>query len=380
VVFKVTEVCNLKCPYCYFFFGGDDSFEQDPPVVSMETVRKLATFLRDGAIDMGLARIDVVLHGGEPLMLGRRRFSELCETLKRGVEDVCEININMQTNGVLIDDDWVSLLERHSVRPGVSIDGPPDLHDRTRIDEKDRGTYHRTVRGIDKLGRDELGRAKVGGLCVVPYEESGRRIFAHLLDEVGLIRVDFLMPLQTWDDFDPARTQAVKTFYREVLQEWLGRGRSDIRVRSLSAPMRAMMHQEGAAVRVQHLKDLCNAVTVRSNGDLCPDDTLASISQRFRHTGYSIHRHSFAEFMAAPFWEPLRRSVVDRPAACEGCKWWGICRGGHADHRYSDQDQFRRRSTYCDVLKAIYEDVYEYMSKYLPSQEIDETLAAAESM
>ena len=58
----------------------------------------------------------------------------------------------------------------------------------------------------------------------------------------------------------------------------------------------------------------------------------------------------------------------------------GICRGGHADHRYSDQDQFRRRSTYCDVLKAIYEDVYEYMSKYLPSQEIDETLAAAESM
>ncbi|HEV2739171.1 MAG TPA: hypothetical protein VGU66_11380, partial [Candidatus Elarobacter sp.] len=34
VVLKVAERCNLACPYCYFFFGGDDSYLLHPAFIS----------------------------------------------------------------------------------------------------------------------------------------------------------------------------------------------------------------------------------------------------------------------------------------------------------------------------------------------------------
>ncbi len=41
IVFKISERCNLKCDYCYFFFGGDETWKQHPAVVSRQVVEDL---------------------------------------------------------------------------------------------------------------------------------------------------------------------------------------------------------------------------------------------------------------------------------------------------------------------------------------------------
>ena len=68
--------------------------------------------------------------GGEPTLMGVdffRRALELTERLRRPGQ---QIQHTIQTNGTLLTDEWCALLADHNFLVGISIDGPPQLHDR----------------------------------------------------------------------------------------------------------------------------------------------------------------------------------------------------------------------------------------------------------
>jgi uncharacterized protein len=51
----------------------------------------------------------------------------------------------MQTNGLLLDEDWCSFLSAERFSVGLSIDGPQELNDFQRSE----GYFGRTMRGYD---------------------------------------------------------------------------------------------------------------------------------------------------------------------------------------------------------------------------------------
>jgi uncharacterized protein len=372
VVIKVAEVCNLQCPYCYFFFGGDDSYRDDPAAMSIKTIEHIAHFLADGAKEVGLRRIDVSLHGGEPLMVGKRRFEAICNTLREVISPVCDLGINLQTNAVLIDREWVEIFARNNIGVGVSVDGDRITHDRNRVDRKGRGSYDKTIAGIRLLEE----HAPVGILCVIQPDADGKSIYNHFIHELGLTSIDFLLPLQNWTNFDEDRTADVTKFYSDVLEAWLEDNRRDVQIRTLSDPLIAMLSDRGAQRRTQGLLDNCEAITIRSNGDLCPDDTLTSILPVLRRTGHNVGNSTLQKFMSDPLWAQLRPAAHDPIGECLGCQWWSICRGGHADHRYSPEMGFRRASTYCSTYKTIYPRIMDYVTRAVPREIVAARLEA----
>jgi uncharacterized protein len=375
VVLKIAEVCNLKCPYCYFFFGGDESYKDDPKKIPADVVQSTAAFLGQGAKDLDLRRIDISLHGGEPLMVGKKRFEKICETLRAINPGETELGLNIQTNGVLIDDDWVDIFRKFDIGVGVSIDGPKHIHDRYRIDMRGRGTYDETKRGIEKM---RAGKVAIGALAVVSKELTGREMYDHVVRELGIRSLDFLFPIQNWDDFDPELTDQVTRFYEDLLDAWIEDDNPRVEIRTLSDRLRAMLSDQGMQRRTLGLKDICDSITIRSNGDLCPDDTLQSIRSEYRYTGYSVHSSGLAEFMAADFWGDLRRSTQERSGRCVDCKWWGICRGGDSEHRYATGQGFSRESTYCDTYKRIFQQLYDRVVAVMPPDTVNARLADAE--
>jgi|HubBroStandDraft_2_1064218.scaffolds.fasta_scaffold74821_2 uncharacterized protein len=68
VILKTVERCNIACKYCYFFFGGDTSYEQHPPYISRDTLQAVANFLKVGVTDLAIPRLKINFHGGEPMM------------------------------------------------------------------------------------------------------------------------------------------------------------------------------------------------------------------------------------------------------------------------------------------------------------------------
>jgi uncharacterized protein len=370
-VLKIAEVCNLKCPYCYFFFGGDNSFEKDPKRIPLPTVRAVAKYLAEGAVELGYTRVDISLHGGEPLMVGKRHFTALCEALIEGFEGKVPLGINMQTNATLVDREWAEIFRRFGIGVGISIDGLPEVHNRTRIDKKGRGTYAETIAGLETLREHH---ADVGALCVIDPDSDGAETYRHLVHVLGLRSLDFLLPLQNWDNNDPQQTAGTTRFYEGVTEAWLADNDPTVSIRTLSDPMMAMLSDKGAARRAAALYSASHAITIRSNGDVCPDDTLTSLNPAYRDTGFNVATGTLAEFMEQPFWREIVASNVSSRADCGDCRWWSICHGGHPDHRYGTESKFDRKTTYCQTYKSVFGRLENYISAAVPAAVLDARL------
>lgn len=372
-VVKIAEICNLQCPYCYFFFGKDGSFADDPAKMSLSTIRRTAEFLVTGAEELGYDRVDISLHGGEPLMVGKRHFDALCTIIQDVFADRMPLGLHIQTNASLIDEDWVQIIKRHRIGVGVSLDGPQHIHDINRVDKRGRGTYAKTISGIKLLASQGI---KVGILCVITPGSDGEEIYKHLVNDLNQKSFDFLLPLQNWDNFDAKTTEHATRFYEGVLDAWLRDNDPTVSIRTLSDPLMAMLSDAGAARRAAGLDSNLNAITIRSNGDICPDDTLTSLNPAYRRTGHNVRTSDLASFMRHPLWDDLRATELSSKDECTGCRWWSICRGGHADHRFGAATLFRRKTTYCDTYRAIYGRLSDYVAPIVSRQKLDARLGA----
>lgn len=67
-VVKIHERCNLACTYCYMYEMADQSWRGRPMTMADETVEALARRISEHVDAHDLPAIDILLHGGEPLM------------------------------------------------------------------------------------------------------------------------------------------------------------------------------------------------------------------------------------------------------------------------------------------------------------------------
>jgi uncharacterized protein len=358
VVLKVTERCNLACPYCYFFFAGDDSFKIHPPSILGQTVDGLIAFLQDAVARTGVTVINIGLHGGEPLLLKKETFRRMCTRLQQGLAGRCKLGFSIQTNGVLIDPDWVSLFAEFNIHAGISFDGPEAVHNLTRITKKGVGTYAESRRGWELLMEAaQAGRiAKPGILCVVAPEQSARDTYTHFVDALKADQINFL-----WPDVNHDSPEATSAFIDgcgdymiEVCRTWFAAGRSDVRVRFIREVLGPLLDEQVCRDIAGMKNDPFGLITVSSNGDIAADDIVRTLAPRFRETGLRVGANSLSELATTPAWIELGRAQKQLPESCRGCTWKNVCRGGSFQNRYSEARGFDNPSVYCPSLKRVY--------------------------
>ena len=81
--------------------------------------------------------------GGEPTLLGVDYFRKVVELQKRHANRK-KIENAFQTNGVLLNDEWCEFFVENNFLIGLSIDGPPELHDKYRVNKSNKPTCYRT--------------------------------------------------------------------------------------------------------------------------------------------------------------------------------------------------------------------------------------------
>jgi uncharacterized protein len=143
-------VCNLDCRYCFYLekerlYPGASDWTMPDEV--------LEAFVRDYIAAQDVPVVTFAWQGGEPTLLGLDFFRRVVGLQKR-YADGRRIENALQTNGVLLDDEWAAFLAEQSFLVGLSIDGPRQLHDRYRVDRGGAPTFDRVMRGIDVLKRN----------------------------------------------------------------------------------------------------------------------------------------------------------------------------------------------------------------------------------
>ncbi len=377
IVLKISERCNLKCSYCYFFFAGDETWKKHPAVIGKPTVDAVARFARQAARHYGIKRVRIVFHGGEPLLLKKSRFVDICEVFRRH-EDGFEFQFGIQTNGALVDDEWIDIFEAHRIAAGVSLDGPAEINDKYRIDKRDRSSYADTIRGYELLrAAADAGRLSPPGLlAVIDPEADGAAIYRHFAHDLGCTYMNFLTPDWTHDAvLEPGTVEKVNAYLLAVVKEWFRDARPHVRVRAFSEVVAAMAghvaHEESVAWR----EDYRNIITVSSDGGLGPEDTIRTVDPRFAEMGLNVRGHTLADLFDSDVWREQERAALIRPEACAGCGWWSVCKGGKPINRYSAARGFDNPTLYCSGLKDIYAEVAAYLVRAgIPLSEITERL------
>ena len=146
----VGPICNIDCEYCFYLekkalFGPGEQYRMSDDV--------LDAFIRGYVRSQPTPLVEFVWQGGEPTLLGLDHFRKVVALQARHAVRGKTIKNALQTNGILLDDEWCQFLKRHDFNVGISIDGPRDVHDRRRRDRKGAGTFDRVMRGLALLQR-----------------------------------------------------------------------------------------------------------------------------------------------------------------------------------------------------------------------------------
>src|SRR5262249_44029941 len=139
-VVKVVSRCNLNCSYCYMYNLADKTYLGQPPVMTEEVTAALARRIALHADRHDVPWVHVILHGGEPLLMGKTRLRTWVNQVRSVFAGGLESCFSIQSNGTMIDDEWIDLLADLGVLIGISVDGPKEHHDRHRLDHKSRGS------------------------------------------------------------------------------------------------------------------------------------------------------------------------------------------------------------------------------------------------
>ncbi len=143
VVVNITTGCNLRCKYCFADCGpfkGENMTEDvmDATIESMLSMPKVKV-------------ITFEFQGGEAStnVPGVRKFIEKVEAVKPKYDKL--VKYRTEINCVSVTDELIDLVKEYNISVGVSLDGPKEMTDQSRVDINGVGAYDRIYKGIEKL-------------------------------------------------------------------------------------------------------------------------------------------------------------------------------------------------------------------------------------
>lgn len=142
----IGALCNLDCHYCYYLEKGE-LYRGASPKMSDDILER---YIKEYIECQPTPYVLFTWHGGETLLRGLDFFRKAVR-LQQQYAGGRTITNSIQTNGVLLNDEWCRFLKENNFLTGISLDGPEHIHDRYRRDKSGRGTFSRVMKGVELL-------------------------------------------------------------------------------------------------------------------------------------------------------------------------------------------------------------------------------------
>jgi uncharacterized protein len=354
-VLKLHSRCNLACRYCYVYTLADQSWRDQPLRMSRATLVATAERIAEHARDYHLPRVDVVLHGGEPLLAGGEFLAYAITTLRRSVPAGTDVSIRIQTNGLLLTEPTVRDLARAGVRVGVSLDGGSERHNRHRVRGNGGGSYAQVAASLRLLASPAYRSAFAGLLSVVDVANDPVEVYESLAAFDPPV-IDFLLPHGNWTHRPPGRgDDEAATPYADwlvaIFDRWYESPRPGPEIR-LFQQIAGLLFGLPSTVETVGLAP-STLLVVETDGAIEQVDALKSTYDGAAATGLNVRRDPIARALDHP--GLVARQIGTRALGpeCQACSLRDVCGGGYYPHRYQAGTGFRNRSVYCPDLYAL---------------------------
>ncbi|NQU15552.1 MAG: anaerobic sulfatase-maturation protein [Desulfobacteraceae bacterium] len=370
-------ICNLDCRYCFYLekkrlFRDTSRFQMTPEI--------LETFIRQYIESQDVPAVHFSWQGGEPTLLGVDFFQRVVALQDRYANGKKVTNA-IQTNGIVLDDGWCEFLANNDFLVGLSVDGPRELHDRYRVDKRQRPTFDAVMRGVGFLKKHGTS---FNTLTVVNDVNSQSPLEVYLfLREIGDGFMQFIPLVErkpdhnakglglslglppTPDDKDQTSTatpwsvrpKQLGEFYVRIFDEWVRKDVGKVFVQFFDVALGNWM---GAGSGLCQFAPRCgHAAALEHNGDLYACDHYVYPKHKIGNTLES----SLSELMASARQQKFGNDKRDLlPQYCRECEILFACNGDCPKHRFIKTPDGESGLSY---LCTAYRRVFKHMGPYM---------------
>ncbi len=277
-----------------------------------------------------------MFQGGEPTLAGLDYFRNFVALEKKYSRAGLKIYNSIQTNGMLIDDEWAEFLSENGFLTGLSLDGNAELNDMNRVFPDGAGTFNKVIKAAKTL---EKHSAPFNVLCVVTAQSARKaEKLYNFFKNSGFRYIQFipcLEPLSSprGDAAYALTPEAYGNFLIRIFDLW----QADIKT--------------GNAVSIRYFDNLINMLrggmpeacgmtgrcciqyVVEGDGTVYPCDFYALDGRELGN----IKTDAFGDMAASQNAKRFIEESLNVPDECKKCKWYALCRNGcKRDRLYTD--------------------------------------------
>lgn len=326
----IGSICNLSCEYCYYL-------KKDQLYPKGESFCMPNIILEEYIVQHIEASAEPVIrfswHGGEPTLLGLDYFRKIVAIQRKNQPSDQRIANGIQTNGILLDEDWCRFLADEGFFVGLSLDGPQEMHDRHRLTKGGKPTFDQAKRGYRLLCQYQV---PTDILCVVNADnvrnpEQVYRFFKEIKAEY----VSFLPMVEPQPETSSGVSaltvpaEAWGNFLCAIFDEWVNQDIGRIKVQIFEEAARTAFEQEHSLCI---FRPVCGDIpVVEHNGDLYSCDHFVDDKHRLGN----IIETPLVELLESPEQRAFGKAKLDSlPRYCRECEVRDMCHGECPKNRF----------------------------------------------
>lgn len=350
-IIEVTERCNLECNFCL-------RPEFQLPVMNSRTLEKVISHI----INSSTSRADFIWHGGEPLLGGLKFFQEVLRVQKENNPRNIILKNNVQTNGVLLTDQFVNFFQDNQFEVGTSLQGTKDIHDSSRVGPNNTPTYDLVTENLSRLSN------KPGSILVLTKDILGREeeIYYSLKPHVKGLRISEYFP----GGLNPKKESILsKELEDNKMPTPLEMGNSMTRFYNL-------WKKDSSPIELRPITEIIKSFIFGSSSgclysqEVCGKSILGVKPQGDFYTclrGAKIPNFFLGNIEDSPLGNYSRISEVNRQSrieillnsSCGECEFWNYCNGGCPLESWKMYGDLNNKSYYCEGRKMLFELIKE---------------------
>lgn len=362
--------CNLHCDYCYYLekqqlYGANRKHQM--------SISLLERFVKEYIEMQPVPQVLFTWHGGETLMCDQSFYRKALE-LQRRYGAGREITNVLQTNGVLLNDDWCRFFADNNFLIGISIDGPEHCHNRYRKNNAGDGTFAQVMRGIELLHRHGV---EFNTLSVIndynskyPLEVyqflkqigSGYMQFSPIVERIDQSQSGGLalqLPSSECGELAPwsVTPEDFGKFYITIFDTWV---RNDVGQQFVQLFDATLACRVGAQPGVCIFAPKCgHAAVMEFNGDVYSCDHFVFPSQKLGNIYSKPLLSMMLSAEQSAFGDAKQTSL---PKVCRECEYLSLCNGECPKNRIAQSQDGESGLNYlCKGYKAYFAHVLPYM-------------------
>lgn len=318
IIVKGTNSCNLACSYCSL--GEKSNFK----FINKESLKDIMVFACDMAKYRKEKNINFILHGGEPTLISPDVYDECISYIKMRHSDL-DINISMQTNGLVVSDQFIQLIKKYDIAVGVSIDGSEEIHNYERRTASGKDSFSIVMGNIDRMLVENI---QVSCLMVLTRKALDANLdYLRYFEERGLhLKINPLLNYgETVSHPDLVLNKGDYAKYIVSVYEAMIREKLDVFVSPIDKIISGIIHE--MPINECSFDRQCNRhfLCIDYKGDIFPCGKFSDVDKmrigNIRGTTYE----DIERFLESKVCSRRNESL---PVKCRECQYQYLCNGG----------------------------------------------------